>query len=125
MKTLLLFFTMLLTVTFFSCQKDYRNTTTNNENETEVVSTGDLKVPTNFDWKTMKAYTFNISTDVDGVFEIKSGDVSYHKGYVRNGNSYTLKLSLPTYLESVEISQAGRILEKDLQTETTINCLFN
>lgn len=124
MKTNLFLLAMLLALTFFSCQKDYRNTAINNASGTEVVSTEDINVPSNFDWKTSKSYIFYISTDVNGVFEIKSGDISFHKGYVRSGSPYTLKLSLPTYLESVEISQAGRIIEKDLQIGT-INCSFN
>lgn len=120
MKTKSLILFMLLSVALFSCRKDNPNPG-NDDNQIESIE--DLQVPTDFNWETTSNYTFNITTKTSGVIEIRSiGGKIYHKAFVVNSsNTYSVNLTLPSYLETIQIVQYGTISEHDL-VGSVINC---
>ncbi len=74
-----------------------------------------LVVPTNFNWKTAHQYEFHFSAAFNGLIEIRSTEgVVFHKVNYVAGNSLTLKLSLPTYVKTIQVTHMGRIIEKQL-----------
>lgn len=115
-KSLILF--MLVSIALFSCRKDDPKPT----NIDDIETIEDLQVPDNFTWETTHSYLFNINTQANGIVEIRSTDGKvYHKAFVINSNSYSVNLTLPVYLEKIQVVQYGTIAEIDL-TGDVINC---
>lgn len=74
-----------------------------------TTSMKDMKVNTDFDWKTTTAYQVAISSNAKAVLYIKSKEGTvYHKAMVNNGETYNTSITVPSYERELEILLAGQ-----------------
>jgi hypothetical protein len=108
MKKLPIFILFLLILS--SCAKDKPS-----DNPTSIpTEMKELKVPSNFDWKTTKDITLNISAKNTGLVEVLSSkDEIYQKVFLTAEKTYVMKLTVPTYETTVKLVFSGqeKILE--------------
>ncbi len=107
MKKMILIFAVL-TVVFSSCRKDFTEKEELLENKTMV----DLTIDDNFDWKTTKDIQVNLTGHTKGVVLINSieGD-NYHKGMLSSDIEYSTKITVPTYINEVELAYDGQVYQ--------------
>jgi hypothetical protein len=109
MKKIIYFFaTVLMFLTFNACQKpDILQ-----QEETEAVETtrtmNDLIVGENFDWKTTKDVYVQLNLSSTGTVYLNStkGE-TFQKAYVLKNSEYLSKITIPTYMDKVEIIHSG------------------
>lgn len=107
-KTLILSIISILMLT--SCMKDRTPV-----DATAPATMNQMVVPSNFDWKTAQQYEFTISAEYNGLVEIRSVEgVVFHKINYFAGKNLSLKLSIPTYVKTIQVTHLGRIIEKQL-----------
>lgn len=105
---------LLLIVLVSACKKDREQPT-----EIAAQSMDNLVVPADFDWKTTHAHTFDLSSTNEGIVSIESQDGAvFYKALLSQSADLSVKISLPSYLNKVQIKQLGRIIEKELNQET-------
>lgn len=96
-------FTILLALLFCNgCQKNLSDSVNDQDKKIE-----DLRVSSDFNWKTSHDVSFLIATEFSGVITITSEDgaVLYHKGYYNHLNSsYDVTVNLPAYLQKVLVN---------------------
>ncbi|MDA3943826.1 MAG: hypothetical protein PF694_09860 [Bacteroidetes bacterium] len=82
-----------------------------------------LNVPADFDWKTTREYNFTFTSSSDGIVTVVSQNGTvFHKAMLSAGQELSVKLSLPAYLENIQVKQLGRIVERELnQNSIEIN----
>lgn len=105
---------LFLIVLVSACKKD-------RDQPTEIAPQrmDDLVVPADFDWKTTHTYTFDLSTAHEGIVSIESQDGAvFFKALLSQSADLSVKISLPSYLNKVQIKQMGRIVERELNQET-------
>ncbi len=88
------------------CQKPKTN-----EADTQAVSSKDinsLEVDDNFNWKTIKDIQVSLTSSTDNVVFIKSikGDV-YLKAFLKSGQKFDTKITIPTYVKEVIVVCKG------------------
>ncbi len=93
----ILFITMItLAVVFSSCKKDF------DELQTTPDTMEQLKVPSNFDWKTTKDVSINFAAGSNGIVEVTNGNgIAYQKAFLQADASYTMILTIPSYEKSL------------------------
>ena len=104
-KTALLLIVIVFSLT--ACQKNWEQIEENQSNE--ISSMSDLVVSSDFNWKTTKDVLVNLTgLDMNEVIYIKSldGDI-YHKALVNSGDSYSTKITIPTYASEVNMMYKG------------------
>jgi len=83
--------------------------------DSSVNSMGDLRVPANFDWKTHKDFTINITGYENGRVRIISEDGAvYHQANVAANNQYSAKITVPAYRDHVIVVYRGQQKELNL-----------
>jgi hypothetical protein len=110
MKNIAFISLIAITLVFTSCKKDrFDDTIQKPENMEE------LTVPSNFDWKTTKDIQLTLSAPSNGIVEVtNSQNVVYQKAFLATGQSYTMKLSLPTYEKTIKIRFMGQEVNIEL-----------
>lgn len=109
MKTLkLTILVIFVTLSLVSCTKRWDTTgqiDAENPIEIETISTlDDISVPANFNWKTFKDIEITVNGANSGIVEAASNkDIVYQKIYLGQNQSYTMKLSVPTYESSIRL----------------------
>lgn len=92
-----------------SCKKDkYQPITVPPSMET-------TDIPANFDWKTTKDYSINFTTSTNGLVEVTNKDgIPYQKVFIVSDKSYTMKLTLPSYENKVQVKHGLQNRELEL-----------
>ncbi|PKP29434.1 MAG: hypothetical protein CVU00_15640 [Bacteroidetes bacterium HGW-Bacteroidetes-17] len=112
-RTLLLLMGLMFIILSTSCSKQW-DTPDPIENDpqiqnTEITTLSDVRVPDNFNWKTVRDVEIKISGSSNGLVEaISSKGVVYQKAYLNGSQSYTMKLTVPTYESSIQLKKDGR-----------------
>lgn len=120
MKNILLLTAILSAVLFTSCRKDR---IPDEPQAPQVVD--DLKVPAGFDWKTTKDISLILGATKQGIVEVTNAQgVPYQKAYLSAGTTYTMKLTVPTYENAVNLRFMGQTVSLELNS-TTLNYQFN
>lgn len=58
----------------------------------------ELRVPTDFDWKTSKDYYLSLIVSTEGIVEVSSkSSILYYRAYLKPGISNEIKLTLPGF----------------------------
>ncbi|MBW7848614.1 MAG: hypothetical protein H3C41_11100 [Bacteroidales bacterium] len=100
MKTRILLIILGLSTLFVSCRKDRE--IVQDPGTPKVME--DLKVPSEFNWKTTKDFGLTLTSPVAGIAEVtNSSGIAYQKAYLTAGMPYTMKLTLPAYETSVRL----------------------
>lgn len=91
-----------------------------------IETMNELKVPSDFNWKTTRDYQFSITTASDGIATISNedGTVVYQKAFMTANNAYQMKMALPTYETKVRLSFKGQIELIELDN-TSLSHQFN
>jgi hypothetical protein len=117
-KTLL--YSIILVITFAACKKDDFIPT----DDTQIKSTGDLKISDSFDWKTTRDFNLTVTANEIGIVEVTNMDGSpYLKFFVQAGIATTMKLTTPTFEKSVQLKYMGQKITLEL-TETELSFQF-
>lgn len=78
---------------FVSCKKDFSE---ENENRPETIE--DLKVASDFDWKTTKDLRVAFTAGSSGIVELVSGHgIIYQQAYLQAEDTYIMMLAIPAY----------------------------
>jgi hypothetical protein len=109
-----------LVVLFTSCRKDFDNPTP------KVPATmEDLKIPADFDWKTIKDIQLTLTGYANSIVEVTSPEgVVYQKSFLTRNEPYIMKLTVPTYERSLRLKYMGQNIELELSSGT-IEYIFN
>jgi len=112
-KTVLLLMGLMIIILSTSCSKEWV-TPDQIQNDTqiqnaEINTLGAVRAPDNFNWKTMKDVEIKLSGASSGIVEaISSKGVVYQKAYLNSNQSYTMKLTVPSYESSIQLKKDGR-----------------
>jgi len=89
------------------CQKPKTNKTDTQAELSKDINT--LDVDDNFNWKTIKDIQVSLTSSTDNVVFIKSikGDV-YLKAFLKSGQKFDTKITIPTYVEEVMVVCNGQ-----------------
>ena len=105
-----LIFIVALGLFFASCKKDRQPV-----EEILPQSMENMEVPADFNWKTTTDYQFEVRSALDGLLIFTNGNgTTYHTANLNAGETYEVKLTLPAYLQSIQLKQIGRIKEVSL-----------
>jgi len=99
-------FLLMIIIFLISCQKESTNlsSTVPVQPVQIIVKTEQLKVSSNFNWKTIKDIKFSLLGTVDGLVEIKSSNNdTYQRAYLKKDQSYMMIVTVPTYETLVHI----------------------
>ena len=108
-KTALLLIVIIFSLT--ACQKDWEQIEENQANE-EITTMSDMVVGSDFNWKTTKDIEVKMTgLNNNEMIYIKSldGD-TYHKAFVNSGDSYSTKITIPTYASEVNVLYKGVLI---------------
>ncbi len=110
MKKLLLLSIISLGLVFASCRKDFET-----DPVTAPATMEDLKVPSDFNWKTTKDVNVTLKGGFNGLAEVvASNGVVYHRAFLRENVAYSVKLSVPTYEKSIRLRYMGQEVTVEL-----------
>lgn len=72
----------------------------------------DIKVPSDFTWKTSHDVQITLTGFVNGIVEVTSPEgVVYQRAFLRQNQPYTMKIAVPAYETSVRLSYMGQNVE--------------
>ncbi len=113
MKKMILVFAVL-TLLFSSCRKDF----TEKEEQTENKTMAELTVDDDFNWKTTRDIEVNLTGSTKVVILINSTEgANYHKGMLTSGVEYRTKITVPTYVNEVELAYDGQVYKLLLENK--------
>ncbi len=119
MKKLLFLSIVSLGLVFASCRKDFET-----DPVTAPATMEDLKVPSNFDWKTTKDYYFTVKGNNSGLFQVISNKgTAYHRAFLTPGQTYSVKIALPAFEKEVKLLFMGQEIMVELDKQS-INLNF-
>lgn len=109
MKKLILLSLVALVVVLSSCKKDRFDEPKAPEKMEE------LTVPTSFDWKTTKDYSITLSASTNGIVEVaNTQSIAYQKAFLTPEQSYTMKLTVPSYETTIVLKHLGQTVTLQL-----------
>ncbi|MDP2724289.1 MAG: hypothetical protein Q8O72_16175 [Bacteroidales bacterium] len=112
-KLLILLFSFTLIIS--ACKKD----PSADPNPNVPASMGDIKVSSNFDWKTTRDIQITLTGKVSAIINVSSSKgVSYQKAFLKANTPYTMKLTIPSYEQSVEVNYMGQAISLELGNGT-------
>lgn len=85
---------------FTACKKDEIT------DPTPIIPIGmdDLKIESDFDWKTTTEYQINLSSKEDNIVTItNSSGIAYQKVFLKANQAYEMKVSIPSYEKNIHI----------------------
>ncbi|MBC8320072.1 MAG: hypothetical protein H8E34_05055 [Bacteroidetes bacterium] len=102
----------VLTVFLSSCKKDFTELEKPIANKTMV----DLTIDDNFNWKTTKDIVVKLTGSTGARVLINSTEgTNYHKGMLTSDAEYVTKITIPTYINEVELAYNGQELTLNIE----------
>lgn len=118
-KLLILLFS--ITIITSACNRDK----TNNPNPENPSSMEDLNISSSFDWKTTKDIQLTVKGNTSNIVEVTSNEgIPYQKGFITANITYTMKLTVPSYEDSIYLYYLGNKVGLELKGEN-LNYNFN
>jgi hypothetical protein len=103
---------LLLLAAFTSCRKSLDDV---QAEQPAVNSMTDLKVGSDFDWKTTRDITIVVKGFVNGLVEVTSAEkVVYQRAFLRQGQPLTMKVTIPAAQDAVILQYMGQQVEMKL-----------
>ena len=130
MKKLLLLLVIGAIFTLSSCQKEANssmlpNSPATTTTATQITKTAQLKVASDFNWKTFKDVQLTLTGTASSIVEVASSNQTvYQRAYLAKDQAYTMKLSVPSYETSVHLLYMGKDVNVNL-TSNNIVYKFN
>lgn len=123
MKNLILLIAIGVIFSLSSCQKEAASsmappvTQVTPPKTEQITKTGQLKVASNFDWKTFKDVQLTLTGPANSLVEVASANKTvYQRAYLSKNLAYTMILSVPSYETSVHLLYMGKDVNVDLNS---------
>lgn len=112
MRTIVFLITLLSVVALSSCHKDPLTTPQPDE---QIQNMSQLKVASDFNWKTTREVQVVVTGFVNGLIEVSSAENAlYHRAFLKQGQPLAMKLTLPSYEDKVFLNYMGQRIELKL-----------
>ena len=121
MKNLILLLVVGTILTLSSCKKEadssmLPNSTTPPKTE-QITKTEQLKVASDFDWKTIKDVQLTLTGTASGIVEVTSATQAvYQRAYLSKDQEYIMKISVPSDETSVHLLYLGKDINLSLSS---------
>ncbi len=82
--------------------------------------TQELKVPSDFDWKTTVTHEITFTSPFSGLIEVTNADgKSYQQAYLRANKTFEMKLTMPSWEKQVKVNFRGKTWDLTLTGQQT------
>ncbi len=113
MKKIILLIALLIPIVFTACKKDQYN-----EPQNKPETTDEIKVPSDFQWKTTKDIQLTVTGKSNGLLQILSSKgVPYLKVFIASNQASIIKVNVPTYETSVQLKYLGQVVSLNLDSD--------
>ena len=125
MKNLILLLVIGTVLTLSSCQKEavsslLPNSVTPPKTE-QITKTEQLKVASDFNWKTVKDIQLSLTGTANSIVEVASSNQTvYQRAYLSKDQTYIMKLSVPSYETSVHLLYMGKDVNINLSSNNIV-----
>jgi hypothetical protein len=121
MKNLILLIAIGVIFSLSSCQKESVSsmlpTQVTPPKTEQITKTDQLKVASDFNWKTFKDVQLTLTGSANSIVEIASANNTvYQRAYLSKDLAYTMKLSVPSYETSVHLLYMGKDVNVNLSS---------
>jgi len=126
MKNLFFLIVIGVILTLSSCRKETNssmvpNSTTTTPAATQITKTEQLKVASDFNWKTFKNVQLTLTGTANSIVEVAASDQTvYQRAYLSKDQAYTMKLSVPSYETSVHLLYMGKDINVNLSSNNIV-----
>jgi hypothetical protein len=126
MKKLLLLLVIGAIFTLSSCRKEANssmlpNSTSTTPTATQITKTEQLKVASDFNWKTFKDIQLTLTGTASSIVEVASSNQTvYQRAYLSKDQGYTMKLSVPSYETSFHLLYMGKDVNVNLSSNNIV-----
>jgi hypothetical protein len=125
MKNLFLLIVIGAILTLSSCRKETNSSmlpnSTTTPNATQITKTEQLKVASDFNWKTFKNVQLTLTGTANSIVEVAASDQTvYQRAYLSKDQAYTMKLSVPSYESSVHLLYMGKDVNVNLSSNNIV-----
>ena len=88
---------------------------------TQITKTEQLKVASDFNWKTFKNVQLTLTGTANSIVEVAASDQTvYQRAYLSKDQAYTMKLSVPSYETSVHLLYMGKDINVNLSSNNIV-----
>ena len=113
MKIFAIILSLITVIGFSSCRKEI-----NQGPEPAAQNMNQLKVSSNFDWKTTKDVQLTVTGFVNGLIEVNSSEnVVYQQAFLQQGKPLLMKLTVPSYEDAIYLLYMGQKVELKLTAD--------
>lgn len=113
MKKFILLITLLIPLVFAACKKDQYN-----QPQEKPETTDEIKVPSDFQWKTTKDVQLTITGKSNGLLEILSSKgITYLKVFITSNQASSIKVNVPSYETAVQLKYLGQVVNLELSSD--------
>jgi hypothetical protein len=126
MKKLFFLIVIGAILTLSSCRKEANssmlpNSTATTPTATQITKTDQLKVASDFNWKTFKDVQLTMTGTANSIVEVASSNQTvYQRAYLAKDQAYTMKLSVPSYETSVHLLYMGKDVNVNLSSNNIV-----
>jgi hypothetical protein len=121
MKNLFLLLAIGIILSFASCKKESVSSMVPAQvtppQTVQITKTEQLKVASDFNWKTFKDVQLTLTGTTNNIVEVaSSNNIVYQRAYLSKDLAYTMKLSVPSYETSVHLLYMGKDVNINLSS---------
>lgn len=125
MKNLFVLIAIGLILSFASCRKESISSTAPAQQTppptVQITKTEQLKVASDFNWKTFKDVQLTLTGTANSIVEVAStNNIVYQRAYLSKDLAYTMKLSVPSYETSVHLLYMGKDISVNLSSNNIV-----
>ena len=129
MKNLFFLFAIAVIFSLLSCKKESASSMAPAQvtppQTVQITKTEQLKVASDFNWKTFKDVQLTLTGTANSLVEVASANSTvYQRAYLSKDLAYTMKLSVPSYETSVHLLYMGKDININLSSNN-ISYKFN
>jgi hypothetical protein len=125
MKNLFVLITIGLILSFTSCRKESVSSRAPAQvtppQTVQITKTEQLKVASDFNWKTFKDVQLTMTGTANSIVEVaSSNNTVYQRAYLSKDLAYTMKLSVPSYETAVHLLYMGKDVSVNLSSNNIV-----
>jgi len=125
MKNLFFLFAIAVIFSLSSCRKESVSSMAPAQvsppQTVQITKTEQLKVASDFNWKTFKDFQLTLTGTSNNIVEVASANnIVYQRAYLSKDLAYTMKLSVPSYETSVHLLYMGKDININLNSNNIV-----